>query len=90
MGILAVIGIAVGLYFENTERRDSVAPIESSAVVSPPMGKTPSRLETTIDQRIAEPAPQEKPEPGKVFVCKEKRGGQAHVTYQDFPCASTR
>lgn len=91
LGILAVISIAAGQYFENTQQRDFVAPVERSALGSPTIGTRPNRvLEIAADPRMAEPAPQEKPEPGKIFVCKEKRGGQAHVTYQDFPCASTR
>lgn len=90
LGILAVIGIAVGSYFENTARRDSADPLDNSTAVNPPLEKSPSRLETTIDQRIAEPTPPQKPEPGKIYVCKKKRGGEVHVTYQDFPCISTR
>ena len=139
IGVLAVAGIGVGLYFENTQRSDHVAPLELSSQKQTPqitdetqandanqMTQAKSRVnkkypqldpsavnysyfeltdvldrqqslieqglhpasafESAADQVMSDQTP--KPEPGTIFRCSEKRGGQTHIIYQNFPCVA--
>jgi len=141
LGVLAAVGLGVGLYIEHTQRRDYVAPLEltpqgqtqripdeTQANEANLMAQAKSRVnqkypqldpsafnysyfaladvlarqqsliesgqnpasafENAADQVMSERTP--KPEPGKVYRCAAKRGGQTHISYQDFPCGATQ
>lgn len=85
LGVLAAVGMGVGLYVEYAQRRNYVAPVESAPLGYPSAGTNANA--TVESETVHSPSmPATQPVPQKIYRCFDVYGGETHIGYQGSPC----